>query len=153
MKNLIVFIILISTMFLTSVNAQDQATRFEKQHHSQYVKSNLKQTEEMILTSLNSDNIGILASTAQTIRQLEQIFPENTFSSLLDPLMKIVQDEKGDTQVRILSALALDNLHSDKGDKAIYGVAKNTKNKSVQDVCIALSVESLKNDIADKTTN
>jgi hypothetical protein len=146
MKNLFAFIMLISTMLLTSVNAQDQATRFEKQHHSKFVKSNLKQTEKMILKSLESDNIGILSSSAQTVRQLEMIFPENPFSSLLDPLMKIVKDENGDTQVRILSALALDGLHSDKGDKAIYGVAKNTKNKSVKDVCIALSVESLKNE-------
>jgi hypothetical protein len=100
----------------------------------------------MILKSLESDNIGILSSSAQTVRQLEMIFPENPFSSLLDPLMKIVKDENGDTQVRILSALALDGLHSTRGDKAIYGVAKNTKNKSVKDVCIALSVESLKNE-------
>ncbi len=146
MKNLFAFIMLITVMLLTTVNAQDQSTLFEKQHHSKFVKSNLKQTEKMILKSLESDNIGILSSSAQTVRQLEMIFPENPFSSLLDPLMKIVKDENGDTQVRILSALALDGLHSNKGDKAIYGVAKNTKNKSVKDVCIALSVESLKNE-------
>lgn len=146
MKNLFAFIMLIMVMLLTTVNAQDQSTLFEKQHHSKFVKSNLKQTEKMILKSLESDNIGILSSSAQTVRQLEMIFPENPFSSLLDPLMKIVKDENGDTQVRILSALALDGLHSNKGDKAIYGVAKNTKNKSVKDVCIALSVESLKNE-------
>jgi hypothetical protein len=146
MKNLFAFIMLITVMLLTTVNAQDQSTLFEKQHHSKFVKSNLKQTEKMILKSLESDNIGILSSSAQTVRQLEMIFPENPFSSLLDPLMKIVKDENGDTQVRILSALALDGLHSNRGDKAIYGVAKNTKNKSVKDVCIALSVESLKNE-------
>ena len=144
MKHLFMLIMLISAMLLTTTNAQDQSTRFEKQHHSKFVKSNLKQTEEMILKNLQSDNIDMLASSAQTIRELELIFPENTFSSLLDPLMKIVQDENGDTQVRLLSALALDGLHSNKGDKAIYDIAKTTKNNSVKDVCIALSVESSK---------
>jgi hypothetical protein len=114
MKNLFAFIMLITVMLLTTVNAQDQSTLFEKQHHSKFVKSNLKQTEKMILKSLESDNIGILSSSAQTVRQLEMIFPENPFSSLLDPLMKIVKDENGDTQVRILSALALDGLHSNR---------------------------------------
>jgi hypothetical protein len=144
MKHLFMLIMLISAMLLTTANAQDQSTRFEKQHHSKFIKSNLKQTEEMILKNLQSDNIDMLASSAQTIRELELIFPENTFSSLLDPLMKIVQDEKGDTQVRLLSALALDGLHSNKGDKAIYDVAKTTKNNSVKDICTSLSVESLK---------
>jgi len=148
MKQVFVLIMVISAMLFITVNAQDQSTRFEKQHHSKFVESNLKQTEAMILKSLESDNIGILASSAQTIRQLELIFPKNTFGSLLDPLMKIVQDENGNIQVRILSALALDGLHSDKGDKAIYDVAKTTNNNSVKDICVALSVESFKNDAA-----
>lgn len=144
MKHLFMLIMLTSVMLLTTTNAQDQSTRFEKQHHSKFVKSNLKQTEEMILKNLKGDNIDMLASSAQTIRQLEMIFPENTFSSLLDPLMILIQDEKGDTQVRLLSALALDGLHSNKGDKAIYDVAKTTKNNSVKEICMALSVESFK---------
>lgn len=148
MKQVFVLIMVISAMLFITVNAQDQSTRFEKQHHSKFVESNLKQTEAMILKSLESDNIGILASSAQTIRQLELIFPKNNFGSLLDPLMKIVQDENGNIQVRILSALALDGLHSDKGDKAIYDVAKTTNNNSVKDICVALSVESFKNDAA-----
>lgn len=148
MKQVFVLIMVISAILSITVNAQDQSTRFEKQHHSKFIKSNLKQTEAMILTSLGSQNNEILASSAQTIRQLELIFPENTFSSLLDPLMKIIQDENGNTQVRILSALALDGLHSDKGDKAIYDVAKTTNNNSLKDICVALSVESFKNDTA-----
>lgn len=148
MKHVFVLVLAISLMLCMTINAQDQSTRFEKQHHSKFVKSNLKQTEETILKSLQGDNIGILTSSAQTIRELELIFPENTFSSLLDPLMKIVQDESSDTQVRILSALALDGLHSDKGDKAIYNVAKATRNNSVKDICTALSVESLKEEMS-----
>ncbi len=148
MKRLFILIMLISAILLTTADAQDQSTRYEKQHNSKYVKSNLKQIEKMIFESLKSDKIGILASTSQTIRQMEVIFPGEKFSSWLDPLMKIVQDEKGDTQVRILSALALDGLHSNKGDKAIYDVARTTNNNSLQDVCVALSVESARLDLS-----
>ncbi len=142
MKYLFILILLTSVMLMTTANAQDRSTRFERQHHSKYEKANVEQTEEMLLQSLQSDNVGILASSAQTIRQLQIIFPDNPFSSLIDPLIKIIQDEKGDTHVRILSALALDDLHSDKGDKAIFNVSKKSNDKSVKDVCTALSVES-----------
>ena len=47
---------------------------------------------------------------------------------------------------RILSALALDELHSDKGDATIYEVAKYTSNQSVKDICNALAIESFKAD-------
>ena len=150
MKYTIALIMLISAMLLTTINAQDQSTRYEAQHHSKYIKSHLPQTEEMLLKNFASNNVVMLSSNIQTLRELEDIFTEYKFSSLIDPLIKIVQDEKQDTQVRILSALALDKLHSDKGDNSIYGIAKSTKNQSVRDICVALSVESLKSEMAGK---
>lgn len=81
-----------------------------------------------------------MSGSLQTLRELEQVFPNYEFNSLLDELMKLVKNEKSETQVRILSAIALDGLHSDKGDKSIYEVAKNSKDKSVKDICIALSI-------------
>lgn len=142
MKNSYMLIILISATLLTTVNAQSHNTRLEKQHKVKFINSSLEQTEEMILESLQSDKVGIVASSAQTIRQLQEIFPDKPFSSLIDPLIKIIQDEEGDTHVRILSALALDGLHSKKGDDAIFEVSKTTKDKSVKDALSALSVES-----------
>lgn len=142
MKNLCILIILVSAALLTTVNAQSHSTRLEKQHKVKFINSSLEQTEEMILSSLHSDNVGIVASSAQTIRQLQEIFPDRPFSSLIDPLIKIIQDEEGDTHVRILSALALEGLHSEKGDNAIFEVSRTTKDKSVKDALSALSVES-----------
>lgn len=142
MKNLYVLIVLVSAALLTTVNAQDHSTRLEKQHNVKFINSNLERTEEMILTSLESGNAGIVASSVQTIRQLQQIYPDKPFSSLIDPLIKIVSDEEGDTHVRILSALALDGLHSKEGDDAIFEVSKITKDQSVKDALKALSVES-----------
>lgn len=153
MKSIIMLFITLVLMISVTTNAQDQSTRFEKQHHSRFVKSHLKETEEMLLKSFESTVPGIVSSSLQTLRELEQIFPEHGFSSLIDPLIKIAQDEKKDTQDRILSALALDGLHSDKGDASIFNTAKATSNKSVKDVCIALSIESLKTDVVNKTAH
>jgi hypothetical protein len=86
----------------------------------------------------------MVSSSVQTIRELEQAFPDEAFSTFVDPLSKIVRGENYETQARILSALALDELHSDIGDKAIYEMAKNTSNQSVKDICTALAIESFK---------
>ena len=147
MKSLVIFSVIILFSVVT-IQAQEQSYRIQKQHHLKYIESQLNQTENMLLMSLQRDNPGIVSSSVQTLRELEQLFPKYEFNSLLDPLIKIVENEKNSTSLRILTALALDGLHSDKGDAAIYKVAKTTKDKSVKDVCKALSIESLKSDMA-----
>ena len=151
MRHIIVLFIISLLIMPALANAQNQSTRFEKQHHIKYVESHLKQIEDNLLKSFESTNLGVVASSVQTLRELEQIFPEDGFNSFIDPLAKIVQDEKAETQTRLLSVLALDGLHSDKGDESIYYAAKYTNNNSVKDLCNCLSIESMKINLADKT--
>jgi hypothetical protein len=147
----IIFLFTISVLILSASDyAQNQSTRVEEQHHVKYLKSHLNQIEENILKSFESSNPGVVASSAMTVRELEQIFPDEKFNSFIDPLAKIVQDEKAETQTRLLAALALDLLHSDKGDESIYYAAKYTNNNSVKDLCNCLSIEGLKTNLADK---
>jgi uncharacterized membrane-anchored protein YjiN (DUF445 family) len=101
----------------------------------------MKQTIEMLIQGLNSGNPSIQTSSAQTIRQLEDIYTDLTFDEFITPLMNLVKNENADTQARILSAIALEELHSDKGDEAIEFVANSSSNKSVKDVCAALLVK------------
>jgi hypothetical protein len=148
MKNRI-FLLAISMAFLliltgASSFAQDQQTRFLKQHKSHFLKDHLKQTEDMLVQALKSNSVNMNSSAAQTIRELEQIFPNESFSSFIEPLSVIIQNEKADTQLRILSVLALDGLHSDKGDKVIYEVAKNSSDESLKNISKALAIESIK---------
>jgi hypothetical protein len=150
MKNRII-LLAISMVFLliftgASAFAQDQTTRFLKQHKSHFLKDHLKQTEEMLVQALQSNSVNMNSSAAQTIRELEQIFPAESFSLFIEPLSVIIQNERADTQLRILSALALDGLHSDNGDKVIYEVAKNTTNESLKNISTALAIESFKAD-------
>ena len=143
----VIFFSFVAILFLSvASSAQSRPTRFSEQHKSHFLKEHLNQTEEMLLQSMESNNTNMVSSSVQTIRELEQAFPDEAFSSFIEPLSKIVQDENSDTHTRVLSAIALDELHSDLGDKAIYQVAKNTSNQSVKDICSALAIESFKAD-------
>lgn len=143
-----VFFFSLATILILSAAtpAQSKPSRFSKQHNSHFLKEHLDKTEKMLLKSLESNNANMVSSSVQTIRELEQAFPDEPFRSFIDPLSKIVQNENSDTHARILSALTLDELHSNLGDKAIYEVAKNTANQSVKDICSALAIESFKAD-------
>lgn len=141
----IIILLLLSIVFLSAaIYAQTKPTRFYRQHKSYFVKEHLKQTEESLLQALQNKKVDMRSSAAQAIRELEEAFPTEPFSSLIEPLSDVVQNENEDTDTRILAALALDDLHSDKGDNVIYKVAKNTNNQSVKDICTALAIESFK---------
>lgn len=130
MKRFILFITIALIVSISATQAQDAATRFQKQH--------LKQTEASLVNALNSESAGMQATAAQTLRQLEWTFPEEEFKSTITPLVRIVKDEKVDTQIRLLAAIALDGLHSDMGDEVLAIVAKSSTNKSVQELASAL---------------
>ena len=123
---------------------QTQQTRYFKQHKSYFLKEHLQQTEDMLLQALYTESVDMKPSAVQTIRELEEIFPTESFSLFIKPLSDLIQDENAEIQVRILSALALDKLHSDKVDKIIYDVARNTANESLKNICSALAIESFK---------
>jgi len=132
MKRLFLLLAIVLMIITNAVQAQDVATRFQKQH--------LKQTEASIVNALNSGTVGVEINAVQTLRQLEWTFPDQEFKSTISPLSQIVKDENGDTQTRLLAAIALDGLHSDLGDDAITFTAKSSNNKSVQELCAALTL-------------
>jgi hypothetical protein len=109
-----------------------QSTRFQKQH--------MTQTQEMHINLLTDSNPLKRATAIQNIRDMEFAYPDELFSDLLTPLMERLKDEDETTQVRILSALALDGLHNDTGDQVIEEVSKTTGNQSVKEICSALLV-------------
>jgi HEAT repeat protein len=135
MKRTMLSIALALLVITISVRAGDSSSRFTKQH--------MKQTVANIISVLNDGSSpSIQASAAQTIRELEWAYPDESFSDFVDPLIRVVKDESTDTQVRILAAIALDGLHSDAGDAAIETVAKGSGEKSVQTLCAALLVRT-----------
>jgi hypothetical protein len=138
-------------LFAITIQAQSDISRFQKQHNSKFNKKNLKATQETLIQALESGNTQMIASAAQTLRELEQIFPEESFSSMLNPLTKIVKDEKVETTPRILSLFALEALHSDAGDAVIKDLIKSSSNKTILEICSAMSIGDLNTE--EKSTN
>lgn len=116
--------------------AQPATTRYSKQH--------LARTEEMLIHNLESSNADIQITTAQTIRDLENEFPDESFSRLVNPLITLVKNEKANITARILGALALEGLHSDSGDIAIAEMMRYSEQPALQELCKALHAKSLR---------
>jgi hypothetical protein len=116
--------------------AQPVTTRYTKQH--------LAKTEEMLVHNLESGSADIQITTAQTIRDLENEFPEESFARLVNPLIVLVKNEKANITARILAALALENLHSDAGDIAIAEMMRYSEHPAMQELCKALYAKSLR---------
>jgi hypothetical protein len=136
-----------SLLLLATAQAQENksTTRFEAQHKfsSRWVARHMQQTEANLVAAVDSANSPTLqASAIQTLRELEQIFPQYPFTSALAPLEKKLKDEQADPMVRRLAALALDELHSDAGDAVIQEVSTTTTDKGLQILCTALMVRS-----------
>lgn len=144
MKGVISSVLLSVVLFMAFGYAQSRPTRFSEQHNSYFVKEHLDQSVKMILEALQNQNPAYVSSAVQTIREIEQVFPDEPFTSFVSPLSNILKNENSETSTRVLSAIALDELHSNAGDKAIYEVAKNTPNETVKNICTALAIESFK---------
>lgn len=130
-------------LFAITIQAQSDITRFQKQHNTKFNKKNLKGTQEMLIKSLESGQPKMISSAAQTVRELQQIFPEESFSSMLNPLIKVVKDENGETVSRILTLFAIESMHSDDGDAAIKELQNSTSNITLREICNAMFVPDI----------
>jgi hypothetical protein len=120
----------------TATQAQELASRYQKQH--------LQKTEQMLLQGLESGSADIQITTTQTIRDLQMEYPDESFSTLVNPLITLLKNERANVTARILAALALDGLHSDPGDMAVSEVMRYTENTTVKELCTALRAKSLR---------
>jgi hypothetical protein len=140
-------IVVLAALCVLAVAAQGQetsaTTRIEKQHKtSRFQGQHMKQTEATILQALEGNSPGVQQSSVQTLRELEQMYPAYSFSTLVMPLGDLLNNIHADGVVRRLAALALDELHSDAGDAAIKNVANANDDKGLQTLCSALLVRS-----------
>ncbi len=101
--------------------------------------------EQNLAIALQMPSPGIQASASQVVRDLKALLPEHEFSGLVIPLMAIVKDEDADIATRMVSALALHELQSAKGDFAIERVALFTANERMKHLCMWLTYEKLEN--------
>ena len=95
--------------------------------------------EKSLVMALRTPSPGMQASASQVIRDLKVLLPDQEFSLLLIPLMRIVKDEEADVAVRMVAALALHDLESGQGDFTIKRVAQFTKNDRMKHLCTWLA--------------
>jgi hypothetical protein len=95
--------------------------------------------EENIVVGLNSGIPGVQADLAQLVRDLKDRYPDHSFSSATIPLMGILRDESAESPVRVMAALALDDLESAIGDYAIAQLPRFTDDARLAYICAALA--------------
>jgi hypothetical protein len=145
-KTLLMYLTLALAGIVATTQAQETKStkRIEQQHkQTPSMASHLAQSEKTLLGTLENGSPEMQAQAVQTIRDLEQVFPEYPFAASLEPLEKKLKDEKTDPVVRRLAALALDGLHSDAGDEVIRSVAAKCDDKGLQTLCSALLVRTI----------
>lgn len=97
--------------------------------------------EVNLVNALQSGIPGMQADAAQVVRDINTIRPEQNFSKTVIPLMAILKDEEAESAVRILAALALNQLDSQKGYFAISRTASFTSDSRLKYVCTWLAYE------------
>ena len=136
-------VILVVSGAALQAQAGESTTRVERQHKPDpLLEGRLPQTQEQLVKVLRTGTPVMQAQAVQTIRELEQMFPTYPFDSLLVPLEEKLKSEDADSIVRLLSALALDELHSDAGDAVIREVADSSKDEGLRTLCKALMIRS-----------
>lgn len=150
LRNILIPITGLILFVAVSAQAQEHksSSRIERQHTtSQFQSGQMKSSEASIRQGLESNSPRLQQTSIQSLRELMQLAPEYSFSTLITPLESALGNEQADPLVRYLSALALDELHSDAGDAAIRKASANDKDKGLQTLCQALMIRS---DIAQR---
>ena len=84
-----------------------------------FKNATIEQTEKSIIAALESNCPGREMGAALTIRELKALMPERSFSCFVIPLMRVMKNESAEHCTRVVAAIALADLHSERGDFAI----------------------------------
>ncbi|MGE5682076.1 MAG: hypothetical protein ACM34K_14505 [Bacillota bacterium] len=140
MKHIYILLALISITAFTTIDAQNSKTRYQKQHNvTDFMKTHLKTSIEMTNRAMENKESKMQNSAIQTLRELQQLFPDESFDSLVQPLITIINDKNMEVETRILAAITLDQLHSETGDDAIFRVSKSCENATLRNVCLGVT--------------
>lgn len=102
-------------------------------------KEKLALIEENLLRALESKSVGIWIGGAQVVRELKLKSPEYDFSKLIIPLMRILKDKQADRAARIMAALALYDINSERGNFAIERESQFDDDALFKTVCVNLA--------------
>jgi hypothetical protein len=80
--------------FAVSIQAQNDISSFHKQSNTKFSKKPLKDTQEMLVKSLESGNPQMIANAAQALRDLDRVFSAQS-NTILNQFIAVVVEEEG----------------------------------------------------------
>jgi hypothetical protein len=138
-RNIPVLLILALTL-VSPASAQDEkAVPVSTVKPVEFTEEKISLIEDNLVRDLESPIVGIVIGGAQTVREMKKAVPAHDFSKLIIPLMRIVKDEGADRAARILSALALDEIDSERGNFAIAQEGQMAKDDIFKSLCANLA--------------
>ncbi len=105
----------------------------------QFTEEKINLIEDNLVKDLESPIPGVVIGGAQTVREMKKAVPTHDFAKLIIPLMAIVKDENGDRAARIIAALALHEIKSDRGDFAISREGEMSGDEVFKSLCANLA--------------
>ncbi len=135
------FILLLCLIFAWNfvALAQTDTAAGKGGEENKWTDEKLSMIEENLVADLESPNIGVSIGGAQTVREMKQHVPDYDYSKIIIPLMRIVKNEDADRAARILAALALHDLNSERGNFAISREGEMSKDEIFRSFCANLA--------------
>jgi hypothetical protein len=128
-------------VFVAQFEARAQADTSDTSINTEMplTKDKLNRIEDNLVKNLESQSIGMVIGGAQVVRELKAKAPEHGFSKVIIPLMRILKDKTADRGARMMAALALFDVNSDRGNFAIQREAELSDDDLLKIVCMNLS--------------
>ncbi|HLF13753.1 MAG TPA: hypothetical protein VI932_02545 [Bacteroidota bacterium] len=121
------------------LRAQTDTTKRAPAKPAEFTEEKISVIEENLVRDLESPIVGVVIGGAQTVREMKKAVPAHDFSKLIIPLMRIVKDPNADRASRILSALALHEIDSERGNFAISREADLSTDEVFKTLCANLA--------------
>jgi hypothetical protein len=132
--------LLASTLLIAVPCAAQDPTGSEGVAKAQkFTEEKIALIEDNLVKDLESPIPGVVIGGTQTVREMKKAVPTHDFSKLIIPLMRIVKDEESDRAARILAALALDEIDSERGNFAISREAEMSQDDVFKSLCANLT--------------
>lgn len=138
MTNLFVAAVLLLLM-AGSVQAQEATADTSVNMDMPLTKEKLNRIEDNLVRDIESPSVGVCLGGAQVVRELKAKAPDYSFSKVIIPLMKVLKDKSADRAARMMAALALHDVNSDRGNFAIKREAEMSDDDLLKTVCMNLA--------------
>ena len=104
-----------------------------------YSQAQVDQIEKCIVKGLQSSETTQQVDAAMMLHRVRQVVPAHDWDRCIIPLMRILNGEDNQPPVRLLAAMVLHELRTERGDFAISRNSLFTDNERVKRYCTLLT--------------